>query len=125
MVIGNRTTPNLDTGLGNWFIDYPHPNDYFQPQLTGKAILPVNNSNYSHFDDPAVDREVAKLDREPLGPRQEAAYARLDREVMAQAPWAPFGSLTLSTFVSKAIDLDKVVVSPVYGQDIASFAPRG
>jgi peptide/nickel transport system substrate-binding protein len=123
-VIGNESTPELDTGLANWFLDYPHPNDYFAPQLSGKAIQPTASSNYSRFDDPAIDQQIAKLNRETLGPKQEAAYARLDREVMKQAPWAPFGSLTLSTFVSGAIDLDKVVVSPVYGQDLASFQPR-
>lgn len=43
---------------------------------------------------------------------------------MKQAPWAPFGSVTMSTFVSSDIDLSKLVVSPVYGQDIATFAPN-
>ncbi len=123
-VIGNGSTPNLDTGWADWFIDYPHPNDYFEPQLSGESIVPTADSNYSRFDDPAINRQIAKLDREPLGPRQEAAYARLDREVMAQAPWAPFGSTTMTTFVSSAIDLDKLVVSPVYGQDLATFAPK-
>jgi peptide/nickel transport system substrate-binding protein len=123
-VIGNASTQNLDTGWGDWFIDYPHPNDYFEPQLSGESILPTLDSNYSRFNDPAINRQIAKLDREQLGPPQEAAYARLDREVMRQAPWAPFGSLTLTTFVSSDIDLNKVVVSPVYGQDLASFAPR-
>ncbi|HEX3737487.1 MAG TPA: ABC transporter substrate-binding protein [Solirubrobacterales bacterium] len=123
-VIGNGSAPNLDTGWGDWFIDYPHPNDYFQPQLSGATIAPTADSNYSRFDDPTINRQIAKLDREPLGPRQEATYAQLDREVMREAPWAPFGSLTLTTFVSKRIDLEKLVVSPVYGQDLASFAPR-
>jgi peptide/nickel transport system substrate-binding protein len=123
-VIGNESTANLDTGWADWYIDYPHPNDYFQPQLSGESIAPTLNSNYSHFDDPAINRQIAKLGREPLGPRQEAAYARLDREVMRQAPWAPFGSVPLTTFVSSSIDLDKVVVNPVYGQDLASFVPR-
>jgi peptide/nickel transport system substrate-binding protein len=123
-VIGNESTPDLDTGFGDWFIDYPHPNDYFQPQLSGESIAPTADSNWSRFDDPSINRQIAKLDREPLGPRQEAAYARLDREVMHQAPWAPFGSITLATFVSSRIDLGKVVVSPVYGQDLASFAPN-
>ncbi|MBS1862007.1 MAG: ABC transporter substrate-binding protein [Actinobacteria bacterium] len=122
-VIGNESTPELDTGWANWYLDYPHPNDYFQPQLSGESITPTANSNYSRFDDPAINRQIAKLDTEPLGPRQEAAYARLDREVMKQAPWAPFGSLTLSNFVSDKIDAKKLVVSPVYGMDLASFAP--
>jgi peptide/nickel transport system substrate-binding protein len=123
-VIGNESTASLDTGWATWYMDYPHPNDYFQPQLSGESIAPTASSNYSRFDDPAINRQIAKLGREPLGPSQEAAYARLDREVMRQAPWAPFGSVPITTFVSSAIDLEKLVVSPVYGQDLASFAPR-
>ena len=123
-VIGNESTADLDTGWANWYMDYPHPNDYFQPQLSGESIAPSASSNYSRFSDPAINRQIAKLGREPLGPRQEAAYARLDREVMRQAPWAPFGSVPITTFVSSSIDLDKLVVNPVYGQDLASFAPR-
>ncbi|HJZ34824.1 MAG TPA: ABC transporter substrate-binding protein [Solirubrobacterales bacterium] len=123
-VIGNATTQNLDTGWANWYIDYPHPNDYFEPQLSGASIAPTLDSNYSRFNDPAINKRIAELDREPLGPKQEAAYAQLDREVMKQAPWAPFGSVTMATFVSNDIDLSKLVVSPVYGQDIATFAPK-
>ena len=121
-IIGNESTPNLDTGWANWYLDYPHPNDYFQPQLTESGIAPTAGTNWARFNDPAITREIAKLDRETLGPSQEAAYARLDREVMREAPWAPFGSVTLTTFVSDQIDLDKLIVSPVYGQDLASFA---
>ena len=123
-VIGNESTPELDTGWANWYLDYPHPNDYFQPQLSGESIAPTADSNYSRFDNPAINRQIAKLDTETLGPKQEAAYARLDREVMREAPWAPFGSLTLSNFVSSGIDPKKLVISPVYGADLASFAPN-
>jgi peptide/nickel transport system substrate-binding protein len=122
-VIGNGSTPNLDTGWADWYMDYPHPNDYFQPQLSGKSIQPTADSNYSRFDDPAIDRKIEELDRVPLGPKQEAEYAQLDRRVMRLAPWAPFGSVTMTTFVSSQIDSEKIVVSPVYGQDLASFAP--
>ena len=123
-IIGNASTPNLDTGWGNWYIDYPHPNDYFQPQLSAAGIAPTAATNWAHFDDPAINRQIEMLDRVPLGPAQEAAYARLDREVMRQAPWAPFGSVSMASFVSDQIDLGKLIVSPVYGQDLTSFAPR-
>ena len=123
-IIGNESTPDLDTGWAAWYMDYPHPSDYFAPQLSGESILPTLSSNYSRFDDPAINKKIAKLGSEALGPKQEAAYARLDREVMKQAPWAPFGSVTMTTFVSSEIDLAKVVVSPVYGQDLATFVPR-
>jgi peptide/nickel transport system substrate-binding protein len=124
-VIGNGTTPDLDTGWADWYIDYPHPGDFFEPQLSGAAITPSADSNYSRFENPAIDREIARLGSEPLGPRQEAGYARLDRAVMREAPWAPFGSLPTTTFVSGTIDAGKLVVNPVYGPDLASFAPRG
>ena len=124
-IIGNESTPDLDTGWAAWYLDYPHPNDYFQPQLSGESIEPTLSSNYSRFDDPVINRQIAKLGTEPLGPRQEAAYARLDREVMKQAPWAPFGTTEMTTFVSSDIDSGRLVVSPVYGQDLATFAPAG
>lgn len=120
-LIGNASTPDLDTGWGNWLLDYPHPNDYFQPMLSGESIASVGSTNWARFDDPAVDARIRRLGEEPLGPSQVDEYAALDRSVMEQAPWAPFGTLTLGTFVSSSIDLDELVVSPVFGQDLTSF----
>lgn len=120
-LISNTHTPELDAGWGNWLLDYPHPNDYFQPQLSGESIVPVGNTNWAMFDDPAINRKIGELAAQQLGPQQEREYTALDREVMRQAPWAPFGNLTLGTFVSDRIDLDKVIVNPIFGQDLTSF----
>jgi peptide/nickel transport system substrate-binding protein len=120
-VIGNASTPDLDTGWANWFLDYPHPSDYFQPQLASESIAPVGNTNWARFGDPEIDAKIRKLASEQLGPKQEAAYAALDREVMKQAPWAPFGTLNLGTFVAGSVNLDELVVSPIYAQDLTSF----
>jgi peptide/nickel transport system substrate-binding protein len=120
-VIGNQSTPNLDTGFANWFQDYPHPNDFFQPLLAGESILPTNNGNFANYDNPAVDKKMAELAEEQLGPEQEEAYAELDREVMEEAPWAPYGHRTLSTFVSDEINLDNVVFNPTFGHYLSSF----
>lgn len=120
-LISNTSTPDLDAGWTNWLLDYPHPNDYFQPQLSGESILPVGNTNWAMFDDPAINAKIKRLGREQLGPQQEKEYAALDKEVMERAPWAPFGSLTLGTFVSDQVDLEKIIVSPIFGQDLTSF----
>lgn len=120
-LIGNASTPDLDTGWTNWFLDYPHPDDYFAPQLSGESIVANGNTNWANFDDPAVTAKINKLGRQQLGPQQEREYGDLDEEVMKQAPWAPFGTLALGTFVASNIDLDKLVVSPMFGQDLASF----
>jgi len=120
-IIGNENTPELDAGWGNWYQDYPHPNDFFQPLLSGASIAPTNNYNFSRFDDPAINRKIEELGEEQLGPEQEKAYAELDEKIMEQAPWAPYGSRTQSTFVSDAIDLDKVISNPTFGQYLTSF----
>jgi hypothetical protein len=66
----------------------------------------------------------SRLDKMPLGPRQEREYAALDRSYTERAPWAPIGNLTRSTFVSSAIDLDKVIWNPTFGDDLTSFQFR-
>jgi len=120
-VIGNLSTPDLDAGWANWFQDYPHPNDFFQLLLAGESIQPTNNYNFSQFDDPAINKRITELGREQLGPEQEEAYHLLDEEIMELAPWAPFGTRTLSTFVSDEIDLDSVVFNPTFGHYLSSF----
>ncbi|HWI96079.1 MAG TPA: ABC transporter substrate-binding protein [Solirubrobacterales bacterium] len=120
-IIGNENTPDLDTGWFDWYEDYPHPNDYFQPLLSGESILPTNNSNFSQTDIPELNAKISRLGEETLGPKQEAEYAELDREFMEQAPWAPYGTRTLTTFVSSAIDLDKVIWNPTFEDDLTSF----
>jgi peptide/nickel transport system substrate-binding protein len=117
--IGNLSTPDLDTGWSNWFEDYSHPNDFFQPLLAGESILRRYNSNFSQIDVPALNRKMVGLrERKRIS---EAGYAALDRAYMKLAPMAPYGTRLVSTFVSKAIDLDKVVWNSSFGADLASF----
>ena len=120
-VIGNATTPDLDAGWSDWFQDYPHPNDFFQPLLAGESILPTNNGNFAKLDDPAINQKINELGAEQLGPEQEEAYKELDKEIMELAPWAPYGTRTLSTFVSDEIDLDSVIFNPTFGHYLTSF----
>ena len=120
-VIGNQTTPDLDTGWSDWYEDYPHPNDFFQPMLAGESILQTNNGNFANLDEPALNREIAELGEEELGPEQEAAYTELDKKVMELAPWAPYGNRTLSTFVASDINLENVIFNPTFSQYLTSF----
>jgi peptide/nickel transport system substrate-binding protein len=120
-VIGNESTPDLDTGFANWFEDYPHPNDFFQPLLSEEAISPTGATNLARFADPKLNAKIFRLGEGRLTPGTEAEYAALDREVMERAPWAPYGTSTLPTFVSSAIDLDRVVINPTFAQDLTSF----
>jgi peptide/nickel transport system substrate-binding protein len=120
-VIGNQSTPDLDTGWSDWFQDYPHPNDFFQPLLAGESILQTNNGNFANIDDPELNKEIATLGEEQLGPEQEQKYKEMDKKFMELAPWAPYGTRTLSTFVSSAVDLESVIYSPTFGAYLTSF----
>jgi peptide/nickel transport system substrate-binding protein len=120
-VIGNQSTADLDTGWSDWFQDYPHPNDFFQPLLSGESILQTNNGNFANIDNPAFNKKISKLGEEQLGPEQEDAYKELDKEYMEEAPWAPYGTRTLSTFVADSIDLESVIFNPTFGHYLSSF----
>jgi peptide/nickel transport system substrate-binding protein len=120
-VIGNESTPDLDTGWLAFYQDYPHPNDFLQLLFSGESIAPTSNTNFSRIDVPRLNEKIAKLAEEPLGPGQEAEYAALDKEYMELAPVAPYGTNTVSTFVDSEIDLDSVIFNPTFGQDLTSF----
>ncbi|HET9154303.1 MAG TPA: ABC transporter substrate-binding protein [Solirubrobacterales bacterium] len=120
-VIGNLSTPDLDTGWSDWFQDYPHPNDFFQPLLAGESILKTNNGNFAQIDEPELNKEITELQEEQLGPEQEKRYSELDKKYMELAPWAPYGQRTLSTFVSSAINLEGVIFNPTFGHYLTSF----
>lgn len=120
-LIGNESTPNLDIGFANWFEDYPHPNDFFEPLLSGESIVPTGATNLARIDDPQLNAEVERLGEGPLTPEVEGEYAELDKKFMEQAPWVPYGTSTLPTFVSSEVDLDSVVFNPTFAQDLTSF----
>jgi len=120
-VIGNDSTKDLDTGWASWFQDYPHPNDFFQPMLSEESIFPTNTANLARIAVPRLSRKIDELAEKPLDSQVEAEYADLDREFMELAPWAPYGTSTYPTFVSSAIDLDKVIYNPTFNQDLTSF----
>ncbi|HWA53583.1 MAG TPA: ABC transporter substrate-binding protein [Solirubrobacterales bacterium] len=120
-IIGNESTPDLDTGWLAYFADYPNPNAFFQPLLSGESIAPTGNTNFSRIDDPELNAKIAKLAEEPLGPKQETEYAELDRSFMKLAPVVPYGTNTTSTFVDDQINLDSVVYNPAFGQSLATF----
>lgn len=119
--VSNEKTSDLDTGTFNWFQDYPHPNNFFQLPLSGESIAPVFNTNLARMDDPELNAKIAKLGEEELGPEQEAEYAALDKAYMELAPWAPYGTNTVPTFVNSEIDLDEVIFNSTFGHDLTSF----
>ncbi|MCX2710816.1 ABC transporter substrate-binding protein [Mycolicibacterium sp. J2] len=120
--IGNQSTPDLDTGFGDWFQDFPHPDDFFRPLLNGASILPTNGNNFSRVNIPELDATMNKLRTEELSDEVKKQYADLDRAFMEQAVWAPYGNEEFSTFVSERIDFDKAYYHPLFNEDYSALA---
>ena len=121
--IGNQSTPDLDTGFGNWFQDFPHPDDFFRPLLNSAAILPTNGNNFSRASYPELDAKMHELLTKQLTEGDtEAQYAALDKAYMEQAAWAPYGNEQFTTFVSDRIDFDKAYHHLLFNQDWSALA---
>ena len=54
--IGNQRT-NAQTGIANWFQDYPHPLNWFDTLLNGNRITEEHNNNYSNANVKAINDE--------------------------------------------------------------------
>ena len=119
-VIGKKATPDVDIVWNDWFQDYPHPDDFFDPLLNGNNIAASANLNI-YFDDPAVNKKIDQLVQQPLNSATEAQYAALDKQVMEQAAWVPYGNRTWTTFTSDRVSQDSIIFSPVFQEDFSSF----
>jgi len=118
--IGKQST-QAQTGLANWFADFPHPATFVQ-QIDGTTIQPTNNPNFGNVDDPVINRGVAALLEEPDLEAVEDRWAALDRRAIEQSHIAPYGSEELTTFLSERMNMDDcLTVHPLYGNDYTSF----
>jgi peptide/nickel transport system substrate-binding protein len=118
--IGNEKT-KAQTGLANWYPDFPHPST-FLAQIDGTTIQPTNNSNYGYVDDPEIDKEIAELSKETDVREVADRWAALDRRAIERSYIAPYGSEELTTFLSDRMDFENCsLVHPLYGNDYSSF----
>ncbi len=122
--IGNEAT-NAQIGFADWFQDYPHPLDWFDVLLNGERITKTYNNDYANFDDKAVNTEIDSLNKEqiPTSP-VNSRWAALDRQIMLQAPWAPFLNREFTDFFNAKVDLGCYVNQVVYGFDYSTICMR-
>lgn len=123
-VIENRRRAHLDAGFSGYVANYPDPDDFFRETL-GVRVTPRYNENLAQFFVPDLKQVIDRLEARPGSTVPEAAYAALDRTYMRLAPWVPIGNGSVPLFVSKRIDLGKVVSNPSFGVDLASLQVGG
>lgn len=123
-VVGNPRRRDLDAGIGDWFDNYPDPDDFFRPQL-GSRVAPYYNENLAQLFVPTLSQVIDRLEARSAPTTPEGRYAALDRAYMRLAPWVPIGNISVPLLVSKRIDLRKVISNPAFGVDIASLRVAG
>ena len=73
------------------------------------------------YDSRAFLAKIDQLSTEQLGPKQEKEYAELDKAFMEEAAWAPYGTRTLSLFVSENINLETAIWNPTFETELTSL----
>jgi peptide/nickel transport system substrate-binding protein len=119
--IGLKKT-QAQTGFVNWFQDFPHPADFFEPNLSEKALQSSPTFNLAFKSTPVVDHEIARLN--PIADPATVAvqWARLDRAVIQNANVAVYGNKLSTSFFSERMDLKNCSgVHVVYENDWSLF----
>lgn len=119
-LVGNPRLRNLDAGVGNYYANYPDPDDFFRETL-GSRVRPYFNENLAQFFVPSLRQMIDRLEAQRRPTTPEGRYAALDRTYMRLAPWVPIGNVSMPLFVSKRIDLAAVVSNPSFGLDLVSL----
>jgi peptide/nickel transport system substrate-binding protein len=119
--IGLRKT-KAQTGFMDWFQDFPHPADFFEPNLSKKALQSSPTFNFQFKSNPVVEAGLAKLTPEPDPAAVAAEWAKLDRAVIEDATVAVYGNGLTTSFFSARMDTQNCSgVHPVYKNDWSLF----
>jgi peptide/nickel transport system substrate-binding protein len=113
--VGNVAT-HAQTGWARWLEDYPHPLDWFDVLLNGNRITNTDNNNYAWYSNKKTNAEIEGLKKsQVLTPAVNARWAKVEKEIMAQAPWAPWSNRVFPEFFSKKMGC--IHVQRLYGID--------
>lgn len=125
---GMVTRRDVQIGWTGWERDYSSAADFFRPTVSCGALKISNywgGNNFSRFCDPAVDRLMQRaLNLQTIDPeRADAAWARVDRAVVAAAPIVPYADEATETLVARRVG--NYQYSPQWGPLIEQLWVRG
>jgi peptide/nickel transport system substrate-binding protein len=118
--VGLKKT-QAQAGFTDWFSDFPHPADFFEPNLSKAALQSSPTFNFEFKSNPVVDAGLKKLT--PQDPKTVAdQWAKLDRAVVENGDVTVYGNELSTSFFSDRIDVKNCNgVSPVYKNDWLQF----
>jgi YVTN family beta-propeller protein len=90
----NDSRRHTQIGDFSWYQDYPAPPDFVGPLLTCRSFVrdsPQGNLNDAEFCDRRIDAQVnrAVTIQSRLPNAGQSLWARIDHELVDQAPWVP------------------------------------
>jgi peptide/nickel transport system substrate-binding protein len=117
--VGNRAT-HAQTGWARWLEDYPHPLDWFDVLLNGNRITDTDNNNFAWYSNKKTNAEIESLKKAPvLTPAVDAKWATVEKQIMQNAPWAPWSNRVFPEFFNKKIPTKCIHIQRLYGIDLA------
>ena len=120
--IGNVNT-HAQTGWARWLEDYPHPLDWFKVLLNGNRITNQDNNNFAWYSNKRTNKEIEQLKKQPLlTPTVNAKWATVEKQIMQQAPWAPWSNRVFPEFFTKQIGC--IHIQRLYGIDWARLCRK-
>jgi peptide/nickel transport system substrate-binding protein len=120
--IGNVNT-HAQTGWARWLEDYPHPLDWFDVLLNGNRITDQDNNNYSWYRNRKTDAQIERLKKEPVLTKPvNARWATVEKQIMQQAPWAPWSNRVFPEFFNNSMGC--IHIQRLYGIDLARLCKR-
>ena len=120
--IGNVDT-HAQTGWARWLEDYPHPLDWFDVLLNGDRITNQDNNNYAWYKNKKTDAAIESLKKAPiLTPAVNARWAKVEKQIMQQAPWAPWSNRVFPEFFGK--NMSCIHTQLLYGIDLARLCKK-
>ncbi|MDX6690890.1 MAG: peptide/nickel transport system substrate-binding protein [Solirubrobacteraceae bacterium] len=121
--IGDKKT-GAQAGFTDWFQDFPHPGDFFEPNLSAKALASSPTFNFQFKSNPKVDQIIKTAT--PEDPTKVAdQWAAADKAVVDNVNAVIYGNELASTFMSTRMDFQNCPgVHPLYKNDWLQFCMK-
>jgi peptide/nickel transport system substrate-binding protein len=121
--VGTQAT-KAQTGFTDWFQDFPHPADFFQPLLSKESLQSTPTSNQGRVDDPTLNKKITELTKAPeINSDVAAKWGELDDYITNDKAYiVPYGYEKSTSFFSPRMNFkDCAGVHPVYKNDWTQF----
>jgi peptide/nickel transport system substrate-binding protein len=121
--IGTKST-KAQTGFTDWFQDFPHPADFFQPLLSADSLQSTPTSNQGRVNDAKINKTTQDLTETPKKLADVAGqWSDLDQyAVKDKAYIAPYGYEKSTSFFSERMNFKKCAgVHAVWKNDWTQF----